>query len=100
MLLRGGPAVMLQSPADYDAFRNATKANRTPRIEARHESEAVEEGYQTTERNPELRQLLRRHDHGDWRDSRCGAHRLAQYGDDNCPGTEANRAQCGQLAAT
>jgi putative ABC transport system permease protein len=37
--------VMLQSPAVYDAFRNAIKANPTLHIEARHESEAVEEGF-------------------------------------------------------
>jgi putative ABC transport system permease protein len=38
-------AVMLQTPRDYDAFQAALKANPTLHLEARHEREAVEEGF-------------------------------------------------------
>jgi putative ABC transport system permease protein len=38
-------SVMLQSPADYDAFRDALQANPTLHLEARHERESVEEGF-------------------------------------------------------
>ena len=37
--------VMLQTPADYDAFHAALEANPTLHLEARHEREAVEEGF-------------------------------------------------------
>jgi putative ABC transport system permease protein len=37
--------VMLQTPGDYDAFHTALKANPTLHLEARHEREAVEEGF-------------------------------------------------------
>jgi putative ABC transport system permease protein len=37
-------SLMLQSPADYGAFRDALQANPTLHLEARHEREAQEEG--------------------------------------------------------
>jgi len=38
-------SVMLDSPADYDKFRDAVSANPTLHLEARHESEVVEEDF-------------------------------------------------------
>jgi putative ABC transport system permease protein len=38
-------SVRLQSPGDYDTFRAAIEANPTLHLEARHESEAVEEQF-------------------------------------------------------
>jgi putative ABC transport system permease protein len=38
-------SLMLQSPAAYGAFREGLQANPTLRLEAQHESEAVEEGF-------------------------------------------------------
>ena len=38
-------SVMLQSPADFDAFRDALQANPTLHLEAKHESEAVRERF-------------------------------------------------------
>jgi putative ABC transport system permease protein len=38
-------AVMLQSPADFIAFRDALQANPTLRLEVQHESEAVQEDF-------------------------------------------------------
>jgi putative ABC transport system permease protein len=38
-------SVMLQSPADFDAFRDALQANPTLHLEAQHESEAVRERF-------------------------------------------------------
>ena len=37
--------IMLQSPADYDAFRGALQANPTLHLEGRHEREAAEEQF-------------------------------------------------------
>jgi putative ABC transport system permease protein len=37
--------VMLQSPAEFDVFRNALQANPTLRLEAQHERDAVESGF-------------------------------------------------------
>jgi putative ABC transport system permease protein len=38
-------AVMLQSAADFDAFRDAVKANPALHLEAKHEREVVEDGF-------------------------------------------------------
>jgi putative ABC transport system permease protein len=38
-------SVMLQSPADFDGFRDAVKANPTLHLEAKHEAEVMEEGF-------------------------------------------------------
>jgi putative ABC transport system permease protein len=38
-------SVLLQSPADYDAFRDAVRANPALHLEAKHESEVVEDGF-------------------------------------------------------
>ena len=38
-------SVMLQSPADFEAFRDALQANPALRLEAQHESESVEEDF-------------------------------------------------------
>jgi putative ABC transport system permease protein len=37
--------VMLQSPADYDAFRNGVMANPSLHLDVRHESEALEDAF-------------------------------------------------------
>ena len=60
-------SVRLQSPADFDAFRAAVKANPTLHLEAKREREVDGGRIQAAERAAELRQLLRRHDHGDRR---------------------------------
>jgi putative ABC transport system permease protein len=38
-------SVLLQSPEDYDAFRDAVRANPTLHLEAQHESAVVEDGF-------------------------------------------------------
>jgi putative ABC transport system permease protein len=38
-------SALLQSPADYAAFRDAVKVNPTLHLEAKHESEVVEDGF-------------------------------------------------------
>ncbi|MDP9007230.1 MAG: ABC transporter permease [Pseudomonadota bacterium] len=41
----GSVSVLLQSPADYGAFRDALRANPALQLEARHESDVMEEGF-------------------------------------------------------